>query len=115
MKQEDSLQVAIANYLRLQYPKAFWCHPPNGGKRNVIEAAKFKKMGVRAGLPDILIFERIDDCAGLFLELKAGKNKETELQIFAMNELRRNGWIGWIVYNFDDAKVFIDAYLKNVK
>ena len=28
-------------------------HIPNGGSRNVIEAAKFKKMGVKAGVPDL--------------------------------------------------------------
>ena len=45
---EDSLQKSIIKYWDLKYPK--WkkrlACVPNGGKRNAIEAAKFKQMGV---------------------------------------------------------------------
>ena len=48
---EDQLQKAIIQYWDFKYPK--WTkrlhHSPNGGKRNAIEASKFKQMGVRAG------------------------------------------------------------------
>lgn len=113
MTREDQLQLSIANYLRLRYPAAFWTHPPNGGSRHKLEAVKFKRIGVRAGLPDILIFERRGTATGLFLELKVGKNKATELQLMAMSELVRNGWKGGIVYDFDSAKEMIDEYLND--
>lgn len=32
----------------------FW-HTPNGGARSPIEGARFKELGVQAGIPDILI------------------------------------------------------------
>lgn len=118
MKKEDALNVAVANYIKLQYPNAFFAHVPNGGSRNVIEAVKLKKMGVRKGLPDILIFQRKffkdkSSYAGLFIELKIKPNKPTEEQIFAMNELRKNGWNGDVCYDFDSAKIIIDNYFLN--
>ena len=49
-------------------PGVFAFHCPNGGKRSKIEASIFKGLGVKAGIPDVLIFYR----AQIFgLELKA--------------------------------------------
>ena len=39
----------VSNYLKLQYPKTLAAHIPNGGKRTLIEAVRFKKMGVNIG------------------------------------------------------------------
>lgn len=53
---EQSLHRSIATLLDRILPKdAFWFHVPNGGKRNKTEAGIFKALGVRAGVPDILI------------------------------------------------------------
>lgn len=37
-------------------------HSPNGGKRNIIEAKKFKDMGTQAGFPDLFLFVPICQC-----------------------------------------------------
>jgi hypothetical protein len=68
---EDNLQIAAANFLRYQYPQLLWWHTPNGGKRKYSEAIRFKKAGVRAGVPDILLFW--EDQKGA-IELKYGSN-----------------------------------------
>ena len=53
---EDQLQQSVAEFLDLALPpQAIWFHTPNGGSRNVIEAAKLKRMGVKRGVPDIYI------------------------------------------------------------
>lgn len=118
MKKEDSLNIAVANYLRLQYPGVFFSHIPNGGSRNPIEGAKLKRMGVRRGLPDLMLFHRKyfkdrSTYAGLFIELKIKPNKPSPEQMFAMDELRKNGWNGSVCYDFESAKTLIDNYILN--
>lgn len=111
---EDSLQIAVADYLRLQYPKALWIHCPNGGSRNAIEGAKLKKMGVKKGVPDILIFEPKGDYhCGLAIELKIAPNKATKEQIDFLADLEKRGWQCELCFDFNDAKEIIDDYFKN--
>ncbi len=51
---EDDLQAAVVKYLAAAKPKCIWYAVPNGGVRNVREAARFKAMGVRAGVSDLV-------------------------------------------------------------
>ncbi len=53
---EEALQRAVASYLDLALPKdAVWFHCPSGGGRSKAEAGIFKAMGVKAGVPDLII------------------------------------------------------------
>ena len=130
MKAEDSLTISVANYLRLQYPTVLFTHIANERKTNkrknpktgrwyTPEGNKLKRMGVQPGMPDIMIFkphlkDHIDFIsAGLFLELKIGKNRPTEHQKSTMEKLIDNLWVGAVCYSFDEAKKEIDNYLKS--
>lgn len=53
---------------------------PNGGARNAAVAARLKAEGVRAGVPDIFLPAPRGRFHGLWLELKAGKNKPSVVQ-----------------------------------
>ncbi len=46
---------------------------PNGGKRNIREAARMKKEGVRAGVHDLFLPISRGDYHGLWIEFKAAK------------------------------------------
>lgn len=78
---EDSLQMNVVQYLDYQYPQLLYWHTPNGGKRNPREAARFRKMGVKAGVADIVLFWK-DEHQPKWgaIELKAGKNSQTKEQ-----------------------------------
>jgi hypothetical protein len=52
---EDELQAAVVQALRLQFPKTVVAAIPNGGSRNVVEAAKMKRTGTLAGVPDVVV------------------------------------------------------------
>lgn len=91
-------------------PDVKWAfHCPNGEKRDKATAAKLKRMGVRAGVPDILM--PIVNAApiggeffvGLAIELKAGKNTTTEEQDAWLECLQLNGWSAYTVYDWVDA------------
>lgn len=50
-------------------------HIPNGGSRNIIEASKLKKMGVKAGVPDLQLIVPNGLIHGLWIELKSKAGK----------------------------------------
>ncbi len=55
---EDQEQMTLMSWAhRVKYGSGrlsdYLFHIPNGGSRNIIEAAKFKKLGVKAGVPDL--------------------------------------------------------------
>ncbi len=116
MNKEDQLQMACADYLRLQYPRVLWCHIANERQTSPARGAKLKRKGVRKGMPDILIFERIEfpgNCAypGMAIELKVKPNKPTIEQIDVLARLNLDGWATAVCYTFDEFKTITDNYL----
>ena len=77
---EDYFQKAVARFIWFKYPKLIWFHTPNGGFRNGKEAAKFKDMGVRSGVSDLIFLESRMNYNGLIIELKTKKNEITKNQ-----------------------------------
>lgn len=81
---EDTEQMGVidwANWNTGRFPELkLLFHVPNGGKRNAAEAARFKAMGVKAGVPDLCLPVARGGYAGLYIEMKYGKNKTTEKQ-----------------------------------
>lgn len=107
---EDSLQKVVAMYLK--YKSAFWFHPPNGGKRNQMEAAKLKGMGVLPGIPDCMVLDARHGFNGLAIELKVGHNKPTENQVLVCTRLSDAGWLVVITASLDDVINVLDWYYK---
>lgn len=108
---EAQLQMQVINFLRLNH--IFCFSVPNGGSRhNILEAKKLKKTGVWAGVADIIVLlqNRI-----IFLELKAGKNKQApkqkEFQIIA-NSL---GHEYYIIYDLEGLNKIDGLLTHNIK
>ena len=102
---EDDFQIAVAKLLDSH--NLDWFHCPNGGKRNAREGVKFKKMGVKSGVPDIVIISNTGnffDDVGLCIELKVGKNTPTDSQEEWKNKFLSNKWAYGIAYGIDDVK-----------
>ena len=75
-------------------------HIPNGGKRGKVEAAIFKAMGVRAGVPDLFLPVASGNKHGLYIEMKADKGKPTENQLDWLEYLARAGYEVAICYDW---------------
>ena len=76
-------------------------HVPNGGKRDSSEAAHMKRLGVRAGVPDLILPAAASGFHGLFIELKAQGGRTTAEQKKWIERLRAAGYraevcVGWI-------------------
>ncbi len=85
---------------------------PNGGKRNIREATRLKQQGLKAGVWDIHLPVVTMEYPGLYIEMKAGKNKLTELQSEFGQHLNQQGYAHHVCYSWIDAKDIIIEYLK---
>lgn len=113
---EAQEQVALmqwANLHRGKYPELeLLYHIPNGGSRHPAEAARLKQQGVKAGVPDLCLPVARCGCNGLYIELKAGRNKPTKDQIKWLEQLARQGYRAITCWGFEAAKDEIIRYLE---
>lgn len=84
---------------------------PNGGYRNKIEAANLKKQGVKAGVLDLFLAYPNGKHAGLFIEMKWGKNKCTPNQLEWIERLTRAGYEVNVCWSSEKAIESIKNYL----
>lgn len=85
---EQDFQMQVARYLDLALPgDAFWTAFPAGGGGK-IRGAILKGMGLKAGVPDILI---VHEGRALFLELKAGRGRISPAQAKTHGDLWEAG------------------------
>ena len=88
------LEQAQGRYPILQYV----FHVPNGEKRDKATAAKLKRMGVKSGVPDVLLpLLRYDDTgnvwwSGLAIEMKTAEGTEQTAQKQWAAHLAQQGW-----------------------
>ena len=86
-------------------------HIPNGGSRNIIEATKLKKMGVKAGVPDLQLIVPNGEVHGLWVELKAQKGKLQPSQQIMIQRLEAQGYMCKVCFGADEAISEIKKYL----
>lgn len=107
LPKEDQEQTALAYYLDMK--GVWWCHVPNGGMRNEVVAAKLKAQGVKAGVPDCLIFTpppNRPEVRGVAIELKRQKGAPSNVsdnQKRWLGKLQDNGWLTFVAYGASDA------------
>lgn len=96
------------------YPDLKWLyHCPNGGSRNKAEASKLKAMGVKSGVPDLMLPIKRGGYSGLFIELKKIKGgKVSEEQREWLDHLRSQGFGAIVCYGWLEAKQTLIDYLN---
>ena len=114
LSKEDRMQESVMKYLATKYSGSFVVHIPNEGKRTRFEQFKLKKMGVVAGMPDVMIFDPRGGFSGLAIELKAGYNKPTENQKKCLRELENRNWKVFWSKSIDEVLEKIDNYMQDV-
>lgn len=114
---EDAEQRALMNWARLVTvgeESLFDCliHVPNGGIRSPIEAAIMVGLGVKKGVPDILLPIRTPQYGAAWWELKAGTNKLSEDQLAWHARLRAAGHYVQTYWHWHEAAQDILRYLE---
>lgn len=92
--------------LRLMY------HIPNEGVRTKANGARLKAEGMKAGVPDICLPCAKGGYHGLYIELKAGKNKPTRKQEEWIADLAAEGYYAVVCWGWEAAQKVILMYLK---
>ena len=114
---ESDEQQALFSWTRLMEGK----HPelkllyaiPNGGLRNMPEAVRFTKEGVRRGVPDMCLPVARGKYHGLYIELKRIRGgKVSPEQEEWIERLNRQGYRAAVCRGFDEAKKTIEEYMK---
>lgn len=125
--EEDDHQTALFDWLLKQYPEEYNIifAIPNGGKRDIREAARLKRQGVKAGVPDIFVpiskiyLVECDDNSltpqqkiipGLFIELKVRGRKETKLQVQMREHLVARGYAVAVCNGWEEAARYLKSY-----
>lgn len=113
---EDESQMMIIDWAKLQRWKGrpiseYLHHSPNGGKRGIREAARFKMMGTRAGFPDLMLLIPIEPFHALFIELKTSVGTVSVVQKDYHRLLNEQGYRVEECYSTESAINVIKNYL----
>lgn len=111
---ESKLQQACVRYFRLAYPEYSYMlfAVPNGGSRNAVEARILKAEGVVAGVADLILLVPRSGYGSLCIEMKIGKNTQTDNQKLWQQETEKVGNRYVVVRKFEEFKLAVECYLK---
>lgn len=107
---EQSAQIIVCDFSRSH--KLPFYHIANERKCSFAYGNLLKRMGVTKGISDIFMPRSNPNKTfkGLFIELKAGKNKPTPSQIEFINNIISEGYAGHVAYGADEAIAIIKAF-----
>jgi len=86
-------------------------HVPNGGKMPPGSAGKLKGMGMRRGVPDLVLPVPRGSYHGLYLELKSPSGRVRATQRWWLQALAEEGYGVEVAYRLDDAIEAVEEYL----
>ncbi|MBH06020.1 MAG: hypothetical protein CMJ20_06830 [Phycisphaeraceae bacterium] len=100
---EEQEQTAVVRWLRRN--NVLFTHPPNGLIKSKVTGARAKRMGVSAGVPDLLIFTpppRRAQACGVAIEMKRRRGRRV-VSLHQQKWLRGLEEVGWLTYVVDGA------------
>lgn len=108
---EAQEQIALVDFLIIR--KILHYHIPNGGYRNAAEAAKFKRMGVSSGVPDICIPVKSSHLnkVALYIEMKSKTGTLTISQKWWHEKLTQEGSLVVTCYSAKEAIDVVEDYI----
>lgn len=121
---EENLQAACVKWFRIQYPQydGLLFHVPNGGRRNLKEAARLKAEGVTPGVADLLLlvpqwyttWRGYEGClyAGLCIEMKTPKGRQSPEQKEWQYKVEGMGYKYAVCHSLDEFMDTINNYLN---
>lgn len=102
---EHNHQAIVVAWFRSKYRDALIFAVPNGGNRNMIEAARLKKEGVLAGIPDLVV---ISKNKVFFIEMKNEAGRLSATQKTIHEKINRLGFAVYTCYGYKEAQKKIE-------
>lgn len=121
---EQSIQIALSLYIRIQYPDVIFTSESSGVRVSIGAAVRMKAQRSAGKLPDFIMLEPRMDYHGLILELKSegsglylkdgslSKDKHVQEQNKMLQRLAAKGYVAVFAQGFDIAKIIVDNYMK---
>lgn len=105
---ETEIHIALAQHLtqRGRRDMVFW-HTPNEGARTISEASRLKAMGVKAGIPDLVL---VFGGRMYAIEIKTRTGKLSADQEAMIAALTASGAIVAVAYGLDQALSILDRW-----
>ncbi|MGI5873521.1 MAG: VRR-NUC domain-containing protein [Bacillota bacterium] len=91
---------------------ALMYHVPNEGKRSPRSGAEQKRIGLKRGVPDVCLPVPSNGFHGMYIEMKAGRNRPTKEQTEYLRRLAAAGYYCVICWSWAAAVKCITAYLR---
>lgn len=115
--EEDDIQEAFFDAARTIFPQLgkLLFAVPNGGKRPIKQAARFKKQGVIPGVSDIICLVPNDRYPYLCLETKTADGTQRESQIQFQEEVEQAGGLYVVFRSAAEGIEILRNYLKTSK
>ena len=106
--------INTVNWFKHHYPELDddFHHFANERRCSPQEGRMLKRMGVKRGVYDFYLALPLNGRAGLWVELKHGKNKPTKEQLEFGERKRQRGYDAVVVWGFDAAREAIKQYLQ---
>lgn len=110
---ESLEQISVMEYLRYKYPQAekVTFHVANERKQNKIWGLVMSHMGLKAGIPDIMMPIARKGYHGLFIEMKSKKGRLSDNQIRMIELLANQNYLVKVAYGCEQAIKAINSYL----
>jgi hypothetical protein len=107
VRAEEQLQRVVVQLLAIYEARGLlaYCHVPSGGYRTPAEAGVFKSMGVRRGVPDLLLWTPFGRSFGI--ELKAGRGKLSDVQVLWRSTLESLGHRVYVCWSVDEVEAVL--------
>jgi hypothetical protein len=104
IQSEANLQQQCVKWFDMQYPQysRYLFHIRNGGSiKSAREGLKFKRMGVRKGIPDLFLSLPTSEWHGMYIELKKKGGKPSHEQLENCRHFRNVRYECEIIDDFD--------------
>lgn len=99
---EDKLQESIWRYIQMSvYRDKNIFHVPNGGKMNIATGSRLKRMGVVAGVSDLIALEPSKEYNGLVMELKVKGGRTRPPQVKFLRRSKKSGYAVAVVWSIE--------------
>ena len=115
MTEKDD-QIALFDWASYRPDLKLMCHIGNEGKRSVQHTVMMLRMGMKPGVPDIMLPVAKGRYHGLFIELKRKDGgRLSPAQREWQKALIEEGYAACVCKGFEEAKETIDWYMRGAK
>jgi hypothetical protein len=107
-REEFEIQIALVSHVQLRAtPGLAWTATANGELRDPAVGAKLKRMGVKAGVPDL--YFAAPGLTPFWLELKTADGRLSEAQKEFIPALRAAGAVVHVAHGLDEALAILES------